>query len=308
MRKHLTKLSLQKILQKIIIISGVFLLASSCQNKVNTKDNVAIVDGQYVTKDLYSRELTFYSSFYTKKYGENYLSSKDKSGISNYEKLEEDLLDSLIKDQVMLNDLKSKNYKINNVEYENLQKELVKELKSKESLLANVEAINSDEISFSDALYRDSIKFEHKKMFDKTNKIKDKEVLEYYEKNEKLQKMYKYNALVFTDKNEAEKIHKKIKNNRDFRNMMKRKVRNFDTLTSDFVYLDDSLLEASGLTKKDQVSKVFEDNDKYYILMINSYNENENDLLINAKKYYLDLKYQDYLKDLIKKAKIKIFV
>lgn len=308
MKTHLTKLSLQKVLQKIVIISGVLLVASSCQNKVNTEDNVAVVDGQYISKDLYSKELTFYSSYYTKKYGENYLSAKNKSGLSNYEKLESELLDSLVKDQVMLNDLKSKKYKVNNVEYEKLEKELIKELKSKESLIANVEAINSDELSFSDALFRDSIKYEHKKMFDKTNDIKDKEVLEYYQNTEMLQKMYKYNALVFDDKNEAEKVRKKIKNNQDFRNMMDSKVRNFDTMISDFVYNDDHLLESSGLNKKDQVSDVFENDGKYYILMINSYNENENDLLINAKKYYLDLKYQEYLKDLIKRSKIKIFV
>lgn len=308
MKKHLTKLNLQKVLQKIIIISGVVLVVSSCQNKLNTEDNVAIVDGQYITKDLYSKELTFYSSYYAKKYGENYLSSKDKSGLSNYEKLEKDLLDSLIKDQVMLNDLKDNNVKINNVEYEKLEKELIKGLKSKESLLANIDAINSDDLSFSEILYRDSIKFEHRKMFDKSNNIKDKEVLDYYEKNDKLHLMYKYNTLIFDDKNEAEKIHKKIKNNQDFRNAMSAKVKNYDVTTSDFVYEDDKILEASGVKKKDQVSDIFEYGDKYYILMINSYNENENDLLINAKKYYLDLKYEEYLKDVIKKSKIRIFV
>ncbi|MDD7306305.1 MAG: peptidylprolyl isomerase [Peptoniphilaceae bacterium] len=308
MKIHLKKFNLQKALQKIIIISACLLVASSCQKNVNTQDNVAMVDGEYITKDLYTRELTFYSSYYAKKYGENYLNSKDKSGLSNYQILEKDLLDSLIKDQVMLNDLNKHDYKINNVEYEKLQKELIKELKNKESLIANVEAINSDELSFSDILYRDSIKYEHRKMFEKINDVKDKEVLDYYKNNKKFHRMYKYNALVFDDKNEAEKINNQIKNNQDFKSMMNKKVRNFDTLISDFVYDDDELLKESNIRKKDQVSKIFEYKDKYYILMINSYNENENDLLINTKKYYLDLQYQDYLKDLIKKSKIRIFV
>lgn len=308
MRKQIQKMNPQKLLQKIVIISLLFLLPTSCQNKVNTQDNVAVVDGEYITKDLYSRELTFYSSFYTKKYGENYLNKEDKAGLSNYEKLENDLLDSLILDQVMLNDLKDKKVKINNVEYNNLEKELVSDLKSKDSLKANIEAINSDELSFSDALFRDSIKFEHKKMFDKNNKIKDKEILEYYKDNPYLQKMYKYNALVFDDKIEAEKIHSKIKNNQDFRNAMSKDVKNYDVYSSDFVYEDDKLLQVSGMKKLDQVSKVFEYDGKFFILMINSYNENENDLLIKAKEYYLDLEYQNYLKDLIKKSNIKVFV
>lgn len=308
MKTHLMKLNLQKILQKIIIINLILFLSTSCQKNINTTGNVAIVDDEYVTKDLYSKELTFYTSFFTKKYGENYLSKEDKSGQSNYEKLEKDLLDSLIKDQVMLNDLKNKKYKLNNVEYENLKKELIKDLKSKESLDANIEAINSDELSFSDVLFRDSIKFEHKKMFDKNNNIKDQDVLDYYEKNDKLQKMYKYNALIFDDKLEAEKIFNKIDNNQDFRNIMNNKVKNFDVFTSNFVYNDDELLKASELNKIDQVSNVFDYNDKYVILMINSFNENESDLLVNAKKYYLELKYEEYLKDLIKKSKIKVFV
>lgn len=308
MKTHLQKLNLPKILQKIIIISLILPIATSCQKKLNRTDNVAIVEGEYVTKDLYSKELTFYTSYYTKKYGDNYLNEKNKDGQSNYETLEKNLLDSLIMDQVMLNDLKNENYKINDVEYENLHKELVENLKNEESLYANIEAINSDELSFSDVLFRDSIKFEHKKMFKKNGSIKDEDVLDYFEKNDKLQKMYKYNALIFDDKLEAEKILDKIKDNQDFKNIMNSEVKNFDVFTSEFVYNDDDLLQSSGLNKIDQVSKVFEYENKYIILMINSYKENKNDLLINAKEYYTELKYEDYLKELIKKSKIKVFL
>lgn len=301
-------MNLPKILQKIIIISLILPIATSCQKKLNRTDNVAIVEGEYVTKDLYSKELTFYTSYYTKKYGDNYLNEKNKDGQSNYETLEKNLLDSLIMDQVMLNDLKNENYKINDVEYENLHKELVENLKNEESLYANIEAINSDELSFSDVLFRDSIKFEHKKMFKKNGSIKDEDVLDYFEKNDKLQKMYKYNALIFDDKLEAEKILDKIKDNQDFKNIMNSEVKNFDVFTSEFVYNDDDLLQSSGLNKIDQVSKVFEYENKYIILMINSYKENKNDLLINAKEYYTELKYEDYLKELIKKSKIKVFL
>ncbi|MGO3019194.1 MAG: SurA N-terminal domain-containing protein, partial [Anaerococcus sp.] len=170
-------MNLAKILQKIIIISLILPIATSCQKKLNRTDNVAIVDDEYVTKDLYSKELTFYTSYYTKKYGDNYLNEKNKDGQTNYETLEKNLLDSLIMDQVMLNDLKNENYKMNDVEYENLHKGLVENLKNEESLYANIEAINSDELSFSDALFRDSIKFEHKKMFKKNGSIKDEDVL-----------------------------------------------------------------------------------------------------------------------------------
>lgn len=308
MKTHLQKLNLAKILQKIIIISLILPIATSCQKKLNRTDNVAIVDDEYVTKDLYSKELTFYTSYYTKKYGDNYLNEKNKDGQTNYETLEKNLLDSLIMDQVMLNDLKNENYKMNDVEYENLHKGLVENLKNEESLYANIEAINSDELSFSDALFRDSIKFEHKKMFKKNGSIKDEDVLDYFEKNDKLQKMYKYNALIFDDKLEAEKILDKIKDNQDFKNIMNSEVKNFDVFTSEFVYNDDDLLQSSGLNKIDQVSKVFEYENKYIILMINSYKENKNDLLINAKEYYTELKYEDYLKELIKKSKIKVFL
>lgn len=305
---HLKKLNQKKLLQKIVIISLLLLTSISCKKNINFRDEVASVDGKDISKDLYTKELTFYSSYLTKKYGENYLSIKDKSNKTNYEILEKELLDSLIKDQLMLNDLKENNFTINNIEFENLEKELIRKLKSKESLKANIEAINSDELSFSDALFRDSIKFEHKKMFNKISGIKDKEIINYFNRNSKLQKLYKYNALVFDDKLEAEKISSKIKNNQNFRSVMKKDVRNFKVITSDFVYEDDEILRMSGINKKDSVSNIFEYENKYFILMINSYNENENDLLIRAKKYYLDLKYNEYLKKLIKKANIKVFV
>ena len=44
------------------------------------------------------------------------------------------------------------------------------------------------------------------------------------------------------------------------------------------------------------------------ILIVNSYNENENELLINVKDIYLKEKYIEYLNKLVKKSKIKLFV
>lgn len=86
-------------------------ILSSCNKKNEYKGNVALVNDVAISQDLYSKELKFYQNFYTKMYGENYLDQEVEKGKTNNKILEKELVDSLIKDQVMLNDLKEKKYK-----------------------------------------------------------------------------------------------------------------------------------------------------------------------------------------------------
>lgn len=68
------------------------------------------------------------------------------------------------------------------------------------------------------------------------------------------------------------------------------------------------MLVESKMSEKDKVSDIFEYNNKYMILMINSYNENENELLMHTKDKYLRDAYNQYLNKLVKSSKIKVFI
>ena len=120
--------------------------------------------------------------------------------------------------------------------------------------------------------------------------------------------MYKYNVLVFDNENEAKKVRDKIKSADDFYKLVDNPIKNFDLIKSDFVYNDDPKLTKAKVSKKDELSDVFEFEDKFMILMINSYNENENELLIKLKEIYLKESYEKYLNNLTKKSKIRLFV
>ena len=120
--------------------------------------------------------------------------------------------------------------------------------------------------------------------------------------------MYKYNLIVFDDENEAKNIKKNITNAKKFNEYLNKSVRNYDIVNSEFVYSDDEVLKSSKLTEKNRPSDVFKYNDKYIIAMINSYNENENELLMNAKSVYQEKAYEDYLNKLIKSSKIKVYI
>lgn len=295
---------LNKLVKALIVLFFVFSLVS-CGNSDEMKNNLAKVDSTYISKDDYSKELNYYIHFYSKKYGDDYLNEENKEGQSRYKKLENELLDSMVKDQVMLNDLEKNKYKLDNKEAENIKKDMGFD---ENSLKANVSALDVDESSFSDVLYNDSIRKAHYKMFLKNNKINDSDVLKYYEKNKELSKQFKYNALVFDDKLLADMTFEKINSSLDFKDLIDKKIQNFDIISSDFVYEDDNLLSKSKVKEKDKVSNVFENDGKYYILMINSFNEDKNDLLNKAKELYSRKEYENYLKKLIKKANIKVFI
>lgn len=294
---------------KIFLLSAlIFVSISSCNNKNDYKGNVALVDDVAISQDLYSKELKFYQNFYTKMYGENYLDQEVEKGKTNNKVLEKELVDSLIKDQVMLNDLKDKDIKIDDNKASDLRTKLENELGSKDSLKANLTALGLSEKDFNDILFRDSIRKQHYDYFLAHNNIKDSDILKFYKKNQKYQRMYKYNILVFDSKYEADKAKAKIKSANDYKTYLDKLIKNYEVINSKFVYIDDPYLSLAKVKKLDEISEVFEKDGNFMILRVNSYNENENELLINLKDIYLKESYTDYLNKLTKKSKIRLFI
>lgn len=298
----------KKTTSKLFLILIGFCLLVSCKKNINNQSAVAVVNDKYISQDAFSKELEFYQDYYTKKYGESYLESKNKQGKTQNEILQAELLDSMIKDQIMLNDLQKNKVEIDDNQAKKLKSKMEKSLGDKDSLKANLKALNTSEGDFSNIIFNDSIRKIHYDYFLSSNKIKDSEILEYYKKNEDLHRMYKYNVLVFDDKEMCKNTRGKIKSQLDFRNLLKDPVRSFSIINSEFVYKDDPLLQASKMIEKDKVSEIFQYDDKYMVLMINSFNENENELLINTKDKYLRDAYEKYLNKLIKSSQIRLFI
>lgn len=299
---------IKKVITSLLSLSLFLIILTSCNKNQKNTNAIALVDGKAIERQTFDKELEFYLAFYTKKYGESYLDEKNSKGKTNKELIRDELLDSMIKDQVMLNDLANKKIEIDDNAANKLRSDIEKELGDKNSLKANLKALNINESDFSDVIFNDSIRKIHYEYFLTHNKIKDSEILEYYKKNEDLHRMYKYNVLVFSSKDEAQKAKSSLNNQVKFRQALKNPVRNYDIINSDFVYKDDPLLIKSKLEEKDKVSDIFEEHNKYMILMINSYNDNENDLLIHTKDKYLKDAYNQYLNKLTKSSKIKVFI
>lgn len=293
---------------KLLLALLAIISLSSCNNKKEYKNSIAVVGDVPISQELFTKELEYYQKFYSKKYGEDYLDIEVAKGKTNNDILQEELTDSLVKDQLMLNDLKANNIKVDDSKAVELRDELENQLGGKDSLKANITAIDLSENDFSDVLYRDSIRKQHYDYFINHNKIKDSEILDYYKKNEKYHRMYKYDVLVFDNENEAKRFRENIKSSDDFYQYLKNPIKNYDVIRSDFVYIDDPKIEKANVSKKDELSEVFEIDDKFMILMINSYNENENELLIKLKEIYLKESYEEYLNNLTKKTKIRLFV
>lgn len=299
---------IRKIITSFLYLTCISFLLASCNKGPDTSSAVALVDNKAIDKDTYNSELEFYLNYYSNKYGPNYLESKDKAGKTKKESLQEKLLESMIKDQVMLNDLEKHKIEIDDNTANKIRSEMEKKLGDKDSLKANIKALNVSDSEFSDIIFNDSIRRMHYDFFLSNSGIKDSEILKHYKENEQLHKMYKYNMLKFDDKIEAERIKSIIKSQLDFRKLLTNSIKSYDVFNSDFVYEDDPILLASKVKEKDKVSEIFEYDGKYNILMINSYNENENELLMQAKEIYLKDAYRKYLNKLIKSSKIKLFI
>ncbi len=306
MKKRITNLRKNN----IIWLTGLSLLLvlSSCSRGTSDANAIATVDKEVITSEEFRNELEFYHSYYTSLYGSDFWNEKDKKNKTYKQVLKDDLIDSMIKDRVMLNDLKNNKVKVDENLAIELKNKLTASLNGEDSLRANIDALGVNEASFEDILYNDSIRESHYDYFLEANSIKDKEILEYYEKDENLHRMYKYDALIFEDETFAKLAKEEINSSEDFKKKLNQGVKNFEVYKSDFVYADDDLLSLSKLKEKEVVSDVIAYEDKYVILMINSHNDNKTELLINAKDIYLKNAYEKYLNDLVKKSKIKVFV
>lgn len=301
--------NLRAITNKLIFYTILAVLVlTGCKRSSNNTDAIATVDDKEISSKDYSKELKFYQSYYSKLYGDNYLSDKNKNGLTNDEILRKELLDSMIKDKIMLSDLEKNKIKLDDNNVIKLTNNLKKSMNGEDSLGANVDALNANGNLFNEIIFNDAIRKSHYEMFVSKQSVRDSDVLDFYKKNKKYQKMYKYNLIVFDDENEAKNIKKNITNAKKFNEYLNESVRNYDIVNSEFVYSDDEVLKASKLTEKNRPSDVFKYNDKYIIAMINSYNENENELLMNAKSVYQKKAYEDYLNKLIKSSKIKVYI
>ena len=175
---------IKKIIISLLSLSLCLVYFTSCKKNNTDKNAIALVDGEAIEKEVFDKELEFYLTFYTKKYGDTYLEEKSSKGKTNKEVLRDDLLDSMIKDQVMLNDLAKKKIEIDDNTANKIRSDMEKELGDKNSLKANMKSLNINEGDFSDVIFNDSIRKIHYDYFLTHNKIKDSEILEYYKANE----------------------------------------------------------------------------------------------------------------------------
>lgn len=287
----------------LIAISLFSLILTGCSRKIDKSKYVAKVNDRLISKEVFEKELSFYQKFYLKKNGSNFLNEDNKEN-----DLEKSLLDSLIKDQIMLIDLNEKGIEISKNDSSNLIESLSKKIGDEESFIANLKSFGSDESEFSEITFNDSIRKKHWEYFLNNYKVNDEDIVEFLNSNKNLQKQYKYDLLIFDDETEAKKVRDDIKKYSDFKEYLQSPIRNYKVFRSDFTYINDEILKKSKISEKSEVSKIIKEEDKYYILAINSTNTEKKDLLIKTKELYIKNKYDQYLKNLLKDANIRVFI
>ncbi|MDU5914170.1 MAG: SurA N-terminal domain-containing protein, partial [Anaerococcus vaginalis] len=156
----------------ILIISLFCIFSTSCSKEFDKDKYVAVVDNEGISKKLFEKELSYYQKYYIEKYGDTFLEKKSKKGDSNYKKLESDLLDSLVIDQVMVNDLKKNKVKVTKNDSKETIDKLSEKISSKDSLIENIKTFGVSEDEFDEITYQDSIRKKHYDYFLNKNNIK----------------------------------------------------------------------------------------------------------------------------------------
>lgn len=287
-------------------ISLLFILSflTSCRNDVK---NVARVNQTYITKQEFDNQLSFYTRFFTEKYGSEYLNKKASNGKTNIENLQNDILNSMIFEIVMLDDLEKNDITVDKNNINQIKDRQIKKLHGLDSLIANLNALDSSEEEYDNIMYYSSIKKTHEKFVKENLNITKEDIAERIKSDNNLQAQFTYDVFVFDNKNEANKVSSYINDYKDFNDFKNAIVKNYSVLTKNFVLSDDELLKKSNMYQELKVSKVFKIEDKYYILMIEEIDKDPLNIVNKVKSIIEDEEYKKYMRKIIRDSRINIF-
>lgn len=302
--------------KKILIILALIVLATftlaGCDKA--TKDAVAKVNGDVISKTEFDKNFDMYKKVYEKQYGEDIMSKDAGNGMTFEEVIKEQVLEKLILEKIIL-DYAEKNEIAVTEEEVNEQVNNYKEvLESKEKYKEFLTENNMTEEYFKEGIKKEMIIDKYRVNYIEGLKIDEKEAKKHFEENKDNYIKVRASHILVETEEKAKEVLEKINNGEDFHALAGKE--SIDTATSvkggDLGYLVKGMIPEFDDTifslEPGEVSDVIASDYGYHIIKIEERLEKYEDAKDHVLEDLKSAKYNENLKKLREEAKVKIYM
>lgn len=258
------------------------------------KDNIAIVNGEKISKEDYKKEMQFYGAM-----------------LASRQNLKNSIVQMMVQDKLIADDMKKNKIEVAEKDVNDSFMNSVKQFGGQEQFDKMLDDYNMDVEKFKETVKKDLMYQKHREWFNKEHPVTDDEIKKYYEDNKDQFAKRDAAHILVADENTAKEIKEKLNNGEDFAALAKE-------------YSTDTANAANGgelgTFSKGQMVKEFEDavfalkegeiSDPvktqfgYHIIKLNKIADSLEDNKEAIKKTLEDKKYSDYIKELNEKANV----
>lgn len=292
-----------KILKSLLLTSLITVFSVGCTTKESVSDDevVAVVNGNNITVDYYTKNLMIQKQAIESIYGSNDIWKQEiEKGKTFEEQVKEMTLEQIINVELIYNEAKNKNLLPTKEEVNKKVEEVNKAIKEDKEYEKNLKKIGIDE-SFIKRQEEEKLALDnYQKNFLENTKITDDKAKEYYEKNKKdfyVDEVEASHILISTTddngkelskkeiekaKKKAEDILKRINNGEDFAKLAKENSDDPGSASKggDLGYFGKGEMvpkfeEAAFSLKKDEVSEIIKSEYGYHIIKLTDKNQGQ---------------------------------
>lgn len=292
-----------KILKSLLLTSLITVFSVGCTTKESVSDDevVAVVNGNNITVDYYTKNLMIQKQAIESIYGSNDIWKQEiEKGKTFEEQVKEMTLEQIINVELIYNEAKSKNLLPTEEEVNKKVEEVNKAIKEDKEYEKNLKKIGIDE-SFIKRQEEEKLALDnYQKNFLENTKITDDKAKEYYEKNKKdfyIDEVEASHILISTTddngkelskkeiekaKKKAEDILKRINNGEDFAKLAKENSDDPGSASKggDLGYFGKGEMvpefeEVAFSLKKDEVSEIVKSEYGYHIIKLTDKNQGQ---------------------------------
>lgn len=308
----LTKMR-NKNLMLIVLTIAMGVLISAC-SKEAPEDIVARVNKEDIQEEAFNEEYEIQSNLIEAQMGEGVLDQEISEGVTYKEQLKEEVLNSLILEELISQDASKKDIEVSEEEIDKSIEEMKNEMGGEEEYNKFLEEQNMDEEYIRNYTKKNILLPKYKANFSEGLELKDKELEKYFKENKDGLIVLKARQILTETEEEGNQVLKRLKDGEDFGELAKKES------------IDKSSAEVGGQLepfqkgeneefdeivfnlKEGELSPLIKTDNGFHIVEVQERRDSFEELKSDLRNYMQEEKYVEHIQDLQNDAKIEVFL
>lgn len=309
---------MQKIKNKKLIIIlltiSMAILLNACSKKA-PENVVARVNDEEIEEEVFEKEYDVQANLIKKEMGEEVLEQEESDGMKVKDKLKEEILDSLILEEIISQDANEEGIKITEEEIDESIVDMKTSMGGQDQYDEFLEEQGIDEEYIRTFNKKNILLIKHKSNFLENLELKDEETQTFFDENKEDLIMIKARHILLESEEKGELVLKKLKDGEAFEELVNRYSKDTETLAnggelqpfqrgSNPKEFDDAVFEL----KEGETSALIRSEGGIHIVEVQERKDTFEDLKPGLVKLIEDKEYIDHVEKIQEEAKIETFL